>query len=98
MNQLIIKGTWEGILALPHDHPANECGLVFISENHRVTTCKTYADVDDLNRWFCDDSPNDNGEYAVGSLLHWSPSKYQTACQTPWSGIRWNLIQRGGPF
>ena len=73
MNQLIVKGTWKEILALPADHPANECGLLFISEDHRVTTCKSYSDADALNRWFFDATPTFGKKYPVGALLHWSP-------------------------
>ena len=71
MNQVIVKGSWSSILDLPANHPVNECGLVFISQPHSDTTiCKTYADADDLNKWFCEAS--NCGPFPIGTLLHWS--------------------------
>ena len=80
MNQLIVKGSWNQILELPANHPVNECGLLFISQPHSNTTiCKTYADADDLNRWFCGDgSLGDNEQFPIGALLHWSPIGQQS--------------------
>ena len=79
MNQLIVKGSWNQILELPANHPVNECGLLFISQPHSDTTiCKTYADADDLNRWFLNGDFSNDSRALVGTLLHWSPIGQQS--------------------